>query len=288
MPKLPNRKQTDELLDFAEGVARRAGAKVRELRQRELVVDRREHHDIKLEADRASETIVMGAIGDSFPGHAILSEEAGVSGPRDAEFIWVIDPLDGTANFARALPHFCVSIGCVCGDALCAGVIYDPMREEIYRAAPGRPAERNGSPIRASETKRLDEALILVGFGNVTAHLSRDMAIWHEVIFRASKGRSTGSAALDMGFVAGARADAYFECGINAWDVAAGTVILESAGGCVRLLHLEGVRFDILASNAPLHPELEKILDKVNPDSAGASVAGIIRKILNGEIAWDA
>ena len=276
--KNPSKRDVGRLLDFASEVAREAGDRARELLRKRLVVDSRKHHDVKLEADRTSERVILEAIGRQFPGHAVMSEEAGCRGPSDAELVWVVDPLDGTANFARGLPHYSVSMGCLFRGQPLAGVVYDPSRGELCRGSRFHAATLNGERVKVRPTARIDEALVLVGFGNRVDDLKRDMHIWRKIVFTASKSRSTGSAALDMVFVASGRADGYLECGISPWDVTAGAAIVRAAGGRVRLMHFDKLRFDVVATNAKLHSCLRRFMDEVHGPPTGQTLGGVVRQ----------
>jgi myo-inositol-1(or 4)-monophosphatase len=186
----------------------------------------------------------------------------------DAEYRWYVDPLDGTTNFAHSFPHFCVSMGLerrTPGLAegedgpIVAGIIYDPMRDELFAAELGKGSWLNGLPIRASRTPELAEALIATGFPSRKRHESPNIHFYHEFTLRSHGVRRAGSAALDLAYVASGRLDAFWEFNLNPWDTSAGFLLVEEAGG--RVTGFEGTprRLDsreVLATNGRIHDEL--------------------------------
>lgn len=249
-----------ELLEAAVEVARRAGAVLRDrLHQARTVTHKGQGlSDLVTDADQASEALVLEELARRFPGHAVLAEERGAVGQGD--FLWFVDPLDGTTNYAHGVPHFCVTLaveGPVAGgSALLAGVVYDPMREELFAAARGEGATLNGRPLRVSQAPALDGALLCTGFP-YDLHLRPEapLGLFLRLVQRAQGMRRFGSAALDLAYVACGRFDGYFEFGLKPWDVAAGALLIAEAGGAVS--RIDGAPFDprygdVLASNAAL------------------------------------
>ena len=194
-------------------------------------------HDIKLEIDEQSQKLITRVIHADFPDHAILGEE-GITGRPDAEARWVIDPLDATVNYFYGIPHYCVSIAAqqrTGNDTweTVAGVVYAPEVDEMFAAAKDRPATLNNQPIQVSKRARLDEAIVGIGFFKNEETIRKSMQDFQYLIPRARKMRLMGSASLDVVYVACGRFDAYIEYGIKLWDICAGQLILERAGGRV-------------------------------------------------------
>lgn len=220
--------------------------------------------DLVTDADRASEEYLKEALVKAFPKASILGEESGWLGGEDAEYAWVIDPLDGTTNFAHGFPHYSVSVALVKERRSVMGIVYNPVSEEMFAATLGGGAYLNGHKIQVSENDDVQGGLFLTGF-------PYDMTRYDNMenfrqIKRLSQGvRINGSAALDLCYVACGRGEAYWERGINAWDIAAGSLIVTEAGGTAS--HFDGGELDlfageILASNGRVHEELVAILGK--------------------------
>lgn len=195
-----------------------------------LDVNAFEAHDIKLELDVRSQDLITQKLLAQFPDHAILGEE-GVAGCAESPFQWVVDPIDGTVNYFYGVPHFCVSIALKHGDDIVAGVILDPMRNELWAAEKGSPTTLNGKPVRVSQRTRLSDAILSVGFSKTKATINAGMPLLEHYVQRARKCRLMGSAALDLAYVACGRLDAYIEQAVSLWDVAAGKLLVEGAGG---------------------------------------------------------
>ena len=222
-------------LDAAVAAARAAGALLKE----HLLVERRVNefaaHDIKLELDVRAQDLITEMILARFPDHAIYGEE-GIGGNQASEFQWIVDPLDGTVNYFYGIPHFCTSIAVRRNEKILAGVIYDPMRDELFCADGGDgTATLNGAPITVSTRAQLSETILSVGLAKVTETIDRNLPVLEQMIHRVRKCRMMGSAALDLAYVACGRLDGYIEAGISLWDVAAGILLVENAGGAVTL-----------------------------------------------------
>lgn len=207
-------------------------------------------HDIKLELDVRAQDLITQIILDAFPDHAIYGEE-GMAGNSASEFQWIVDPLDGTVNYFYGIPHFCVSIALRQGEQILAGVIYDPSRDELFATSRGAASTLNGAPIHASQRSELGDTIISVGLAKVTATIHHNLPVLQELIHRVRKCRMMGSAALDLAYVACGRLDAYIESGISLWDVAAGILLVENAGGLVTLKPREdkAEKYSIVASS---------------------------------------
>jgi myo-inositol-1(or 4)-monophosphatase len=225
------------MLRFAEETARSAGALLRDAYYQPVSITNKSKIDLVTQADHESEALIVSAIKARYPNHGILAEESGsivVDHPEASELIWIIDPLDGTTNFAHKFPVFSVSIAVRDASDLLIGVIYDPLRDECFSAARGTGAFLNGAPIRVSAMGTLDESLLATGFP-YTSHTAEDNNTGAFSVFaRKAQGiRRAGSAALDMAYVACGRFDGYWELIVQPWDVAAGIVIVREAGGRV-------------------------------------------------------
>ena len=218
---------------LAEEIARAAGAIQRARYETELTVRTKSASiDLVTEVDHACEALIVERIRGARPRDAILAEEGGGEDHAGATWRWVIDPLDGTMNFAHGYPRFCVSIGVQCEGRGEVGVVYDPLLDELFAATRGEGATRNGRPIRVSRVTELGRALLATGFA-YDVHRSIDDNIAHFARFvkRARGLRRDGSAALDLCYVAAGRFDGFWELKLHAWDVVAGNLIVEEAGG---------------------------------------------------------
>ena len=223
--------------------------------------------DLVTVADKASEAVVLEILQRHFPTHAILAEESGKLGLAESEYLWAIDPLDGTTNYAHQYPFFAVSIGLLIGGVPEVGVIFDPFHQELFRAAKGLGATKNRRPIQVSTTNQLSESLLVSGFA-YDRHETTDnnYAEFCHLTHLTQGVRRSGSAALDLAHVACGRVDGYWERGIAPWDISAGVILLQEAGGKVTaydqsLLSIESGR--ILATNGLIHHSLSQELIKV-------------------------
>ena len=251
----------------AAEIAREAGARLREYFAQGVETEYKGDVDLVTVADRTVEKLIRTRLGEVFPEHGIYGEE-GTRDRLEGEFRWYVDPLDGTTNFAHGFPQFCVSIGLEHRPAgtkpeldgtLAAAVIYDPMRDELFTAEPGRGATLNGRPMRVSRIGQLAEALLATGFPSRKRHASPNIHFYQEFTLRSHGVRRAGSAALDLAYVACGRLEAFWEFNLNPWDTAAGILLVEEAGG--RVTDFAGEHFkmksdEILASNGLIHDEL--------------------------------
>jgi len=215
--------------------------------------------DVVTEADRASEKLIVQSLRTAFPNHGIVGEEGSRSQATN-EYLWYVDPLDGTTNFAHGFPVFCVSIGLAHKNEVIAGVVFDPTRDELFAAERGSGATLNGEPIRVSKIRTLGESLLGTGFPSKKRHLNPNIHFYHQLTLKSHGLRRAGSAALDLACVASGRYDGYWEFNLNAWDTSAGVLLVKEAGG--RLTHVDGSKFDVavsrdvLATNGLIHAEL--------------------------------
>ena len=217
--------------------AEAAGDRLRQAFGHELRVNETTTHDIKLAADVECQDLIYSILLDHFPKTRCIGEEGDSNNPGDpkAEVEWIVDPIDGTMNLAMGIPHFCVSIAAreAATQKLLLGVIYDPMRRELFTAQRGSGTYLNGNRVRVSTRATLGEAVLAVGFAKTQESIDHCLALYHLYGNAARKLRAMGSAALDMAYVASGRMDAYIEQGVNLWDIAAGIVLVEEAGGIV-------------------------------------------------------
>src|SRR6478752_4457125 len=241
-------------LDAAVEAARAAGEMLRHSFQDPLrVVNSAEAHDIKLEIDVRAQTLITDLLLKKFPEHALYGEE-GIVGDQASDHQWVVDPIDGTVNFFYGIPHFCVSIALRYRGEIIVGVIYDPIRDELWKAQKGEKPTLNGETFRVSERADLSEAVVSVGLSKTGVTIEAGLPLLQEMVHRARKCRLMGSAALDLAYVACGRLDAYIEQGISLWDIAAGWILVENAGGKVELQPRRDApnKFSIVASSGRL------------------------------------
>jgi myo-inositol-1(or 4)-monophosphatase len=227
-------------------------------------VNEKARNDLVSAADLASEEAIMGAIRSRFPDHSILSEEAGHSTPTDSGPTWIIDPLDGTTNFVHGIPQFAISIGVAVEGRIAFGVILDPCKNDLFSAARGHGARWNGAPCRVSERAGLSGALLATGFP-FKAHRLLDpyLAIFRDVFLRCKAVRRPGAAALDLAYTACGLFDGFFEFQLSTWDIAAGSVLVEEAGGVITgmdggLDYLESG--NVVCGTAGVHRELLEVV----------------------------
>jgi len=219
--------------------------------------------DLVTEADHEAEAAVIGVLSRAFPDHAILSEEGG-GVDQPSVHRWIIDPLDGTTNFAHGYPHFCVSIGYELRGRVELGVILDAPRGELFVARRGQGATLNGQPIAVSRAAKLDASLLATGFPYDRAARRRFyLTFWEALMTRVHGVRRTGSAALDLAWVACGRMDGFWEFGLKPWDVAAGSLLIQEAGG--KVTNMDGSRLSlsagaVLATNRRLHNQLMNVI----------------------------
>lgn len=253
--------------------ARAAGNLMRRNLRRAKVINEATPHDIKLELDVRCQDLIARKLKTAFPEAALMGEE-GDSGAADAEYRWVVDPIDGTVNFAYGIPHACVSIALqrrVEGRArdrvirdtshvTLLGVVFDPFQNELWTAVRGQVARLNDRPIRVSNRRRLDECVVSIGFAKSKETLERTLPYFNQLVRRVRKVRIMGSAALALTYVATGRFDAYIERGISLWDIAAGGLIVECAGGEFWREPIAGHhRYRMVASNGRLRRQLAKL-----------------------------
>jgi myo-inositol-1(or 4)-monophosphatase len=261
------------MVNIAVRAARRAGEiMVRQMNQLEaLQVIEKSRNEFVSQVDQAAEAAIIEIIRDHYPDHAILAEESGAAGEH--EYQWIIDPLDGTTNYLHGFPQFSVSIGVTRKGELEHGVVYDPLRQEIFTASRGQGAQLDGRRIRVSKRTTLAQSLVGTGFpyrANLQ-HLDRYLEMLRAVMLESAGVRRPGSAALDLCYVAAGRVDAFFELGLSTWDVAAGALIIREAGGRISDFH-GGDGYltsgNVVAGNPKTYAALSRLLA---PFSAGVA-----------------
>lgn len=244
---------SDEFLSTALDAARQAGALIKANFGGVLGVNEMKQYDIKLELDVRSQDLITAIILRSFPEHAIYGEE-GIGGNQASDHQWIVDPIDGTVNYFYGIPHFCVSIALRIGTEIVLGVIYDPMQDEMFVGRTGHAPTLNDRPISVSGRAQLSEAMITVGFSKNKESIDAGLQRFKELLFQVRKTRMLGSAALGMAYVAAGRLDAYIEEVISLWDVAAGIIIVETAGGRAKMFARDTVaeKYSMCCTNGRL------------------------------------
>ncbi|HYP54582.1 MAG TPA: inositol monophosphatase family protein [Pyrinomonadaceae bacterium] len=255
------------MLNFAVQLAQDAGRVLADRFGRALQVSNKGDIDLVTEADLAAERLIVERVRSHFPRHAVLAEESGENEAAGgaSEWKWIVDPLDGTTNYAHGYPCFCVSVALEHDGRVVLGVIYDPTREETFAAERGEGATLNGRRVRVSDVQDLNRAMLCTGFPYDVRERGEFARHFTNFIMSAQAVRRDGSAALDLAYVACGRFDGFWEEGLRPWDVAAGRILVEEAGG--RVTHYDGRPFDIYtppiaASNGLVHDAMLRVLVK--------------------------
>jgi myo-inositol-1(or 4)-monophosphatase len=254
--------------EFIEATAREAGALLRERIDDRHTVQYKGETNLVTEADHLSEGLIVERIRGSFPDHCILAEES----PETANgsgFRWIIDPLDGTTNYAHGYPVFCVSIALEAEGKIRLGAVFNPMLDELFTAEKGAGAFLNGRRLKVSRTAELSRSLLATGFPyDIREDRNNNINYFEAMVLNTQAVRRAGSAALDLAYLAAGRFDGFWELKLMPWDVAAGWLLVEEAGGVVTDLH--SAPFDlhsphILASNGLIHAEMSRLLARTDP-----------------------
>jgi myo-inositol-1(or 4)-monophosphatase len=255
-----------QYLETAAEIAREAGALLANYFERRVEFEIKGEFDLITEADRASEKLVVEKLRLYFPTHGIVAEEgSGCEG--SSEYRWYVDPLDGTTNFAHSFPMFNVTLGLARGGEMIAGVIYDPVRQEMFTAERGAGAYLNHRRLRVSSTRRLAESLASTGFPSRKRHHNINIHFYYQLAMASHGVRRTGSAALDLAYVSCGRLDFFWEFGLKPWDQAAGTLLVTEAGG--KTSDMNGNPLSItasdhmLADNGALHDEVIRMFHEI-------------------------
>ena len=267
---IPSSETLQQFLDIATEAALAGGAVLQSfLGKLEDIEEKGRPGDLVTEADKAAEVEVLGVLRRHLPDHSILAEEPGQQGAADATYLWAVDPLDGTTNYAHQYPVAAVSIGLLIDGIPQVGVIYDPFRQELFRAAKGMGATRNRRPIRVSATKELAKSLLVTGFAyDRQQTVDNNYAEFCYLTHLTQGVRRSGSASLDLAYVACGRFDGYWERGLSPWDISAGIILVQEAGGSVTAYDRSPMQLRsgrILATNGHIHPSLSAALQQVPP-----------------------
>lgn len=254
------------MLEKAVEIAREAGALIASYHERRIGFESKGEFDLITEADRASERLIVDRLRAHFPSHGIVAEEGG-GHESLSEYKWFVDPLDGTTNFAHSFPIFNVTIALTRGEDLVLGVVFDPIRSELFTAERGSGAYLNNRRIHVSSTKRITESLSSTGFPSRKRQHNANIYFYYELAMSSHGVRRTGSAAIDLAWVACGRLDFFWEFGLKPWDVAAGSILVQEAGGHVSDMH--GAAYDLgrsetfLGDNGALHGQVLEICGEV-------------------------
>jgi myo-inositol-1(or 4)-monophosphatase len=252
------------MLNIAVRAARRAGNVIVRGLQRldEVRVERKGRHDYVSQVDRDAEAVIVDTLTTAYPDHEILAEESGSSGQSD--YVWIVDPLDGTLNFLHGYPQFAVSIALSVKGRLDQAVVYDPSLDELFTASRGAGAQLNGHRTRVTKCLRLDNALLATGFPvRHESELRGCLGPFNEMLAQCADVRRAGAAALDLAYVACGRLDGFWEFGLKPWDIAAGSLLVQESGGLVGDAeggesHLD--HGDVVAANPKLFRQILTVL----------------------------
>ena len=256
-------KSDSGLLTAATEIARDAGQILLTHFRRNIKVSKKGRIDLVTEMDLKVEKTIVDQIHLRFPDHEILAEERG-SQAGDGPYKWIIDPLDGTTNYAHGYRFFSVSIGVESAGELILGVVYDPVTEELFSAARGQGATLNDQPIKVSDEDQLINSLLATGFSYDREEIKKNLVLFNRMILHSQAIRRDGSAALDLCYVACGRFDGFWELNLSPWDMAAGRLIVEEAGGSVTALSGSASTIydrELLATNGQIHAEMMALLD---------------------------
>lgn len=253
------------LLNAAITASREAGAVIQNHARYGFCIEHKNQvSNLVTDADRAAEQCVIDHLSAQFPSHRFLAEERGRVERSASPYLWIIDPLDGTTNFAHGFPFYCVSIGLEYRGRCVLGVVFDPSRNELFTAAEGEGAWVNGHRLHVSETSTLDSSLLVTGFSyDIQETANNNLNHFVRFALKAQGIRRTGSAALDLCHVAAGRFDGFWEVKLNPWDMAAGSVILREAGGRLTNFHGESLSIygqELVASNGHIHQAMLTVL----------------------------
>ena len=252
-------------LETAIDIAREAGALLATYFERRIGFELKGDFDLVTEADRASERLVVERLRSHFPSHSIVAEEGG-GHEGSSGYRWYVDPLDGTTNFAHGYPIYNVTMGLELDGEMLAGVVFDPNRQEMFSAERGAGAYLNNRRIRVSVVKRLEDSLVSTGFPSRKRHLNVNIHFYHQMAMATHGVRRGGSAAIDLAYVACGRLEAFWEFGLNPWDMAAGILLVTEAGG--RCSDMKGGQHsltgpDLLTDNGAIHQEVLELFGEI-------------------------
>jgi myo-inositol-1(or 4)-monophosphatase len=252
-------------LETAVDIAREAGALLSTYFERRIAFELKGDFDLVTEADRASERLVVERLRSHFPSHSIVAEEGG-GHEGSSGYRWYVDPLDGTTNFAHGYPVYNVTMGLELDGEMLVGVVFDPNRQEMFSAERGAGAYLNNRRIRVSAAKRLEDSLVSTGFPSRKRHLNVNIHFYHQMAMATHGVRRSGSAAIDLANVACGRLEAFWEFGLNPWDMAAGILLVTEAGG--RCTDMKGGPHSLtgphlLTDNGAVHQQILDLFGEV-------------------------
>ncbi len=254
-----------EFLETAAGIAREAGALIASYHSRGIGYELKGDYDLVTEADRASERLIVERLRNHFPTHSVVAEEGGGQ-EGSSEYRWYVDPLDGTTNFAHGFPMFNVTLALERAGELIAGVVYHPIHEEMFTAEAGGGAYLNNHRIHVSKAARVEDALVATGFPSRKRHENVNVHFYYQLAMMSHGVRRAGAAALDLAYVACGRLDAFWEFGLNPWDMAAGVLLVREAGGSASGMHGEAFSLKgphMLADNSVLHQPMLDVFAEI-------------------------
>lgn len=251
----------ESYLETAIGIAREAGALINTFAERRVPFELKGEFDLVTEADRASEELIVSRLQSHFPTHTIIGEEGGERS-ASSEYCWYVDPVDGTTNFAHGFPVYNTTLALEHSGEMIAGVVFDPTRNEMFAAEKGGGAYLNGHRIRVSKANRVEDSLVATGFPSRKRHENVNVHFYYQLALQSHGVRRAGAAAIDLAYVSCGRLDAFWEFGLNPWDMAAGILLVQEAGGKCSTMkgapaNLRGRH--LLTSNTLIHEEMLRL-----------------------------
>jgi myo-inositol-1(or 4)-monophosphatase len=274
------------MLNVAISAARAAGAIINRaaLDIESVRIAQKQMNDFVTEVDQAAEAIIIETLLTAYPGHGIWAEESGREfGAKDSEFVWIIDPLDGTTNFIHGFPVYCVSIALAVKGKVEQAVVYDPTRNDMFTATKGRGAYHNDRRMRVSKRTQMKDCLVTTGFPfRPGDDLPTYMAMFSDVMKLTAAMRRPGAAALDLAYVAAGYSDAFFETGLHPWDMAAGSLLVQEAGGLVGNFTGDAdflEQREIMAANPRIYGQLVTVLGKYSKFASAGEKAGLRQSV---------
>ncbi len=264
-------------LETAADIAREAGALLANFFERRIPFELKGDFDLVTEADRTSEKLIVERLRSHFPTHNIVAEEGG-GHKSGSEYCWYVDPLDGTTNFAHGFPVFNVTLALERAGELIAGVVYDPTRPEMFTAERGSGAYLNNRRIHVSKAKGIEDSLVATGFPSQKRHQNVNIHYYYQLAMISHGVRRAGSAAIDLAYVASGRLDGFWEFGLKPWDMAAGILLVEEAGGACT--DMQGAKASLhgphlLADNGTIHAAMVEFFAQVARGEAKYAMAGV-------------
>jgi myo-inositol-1(or 4)-monophosphatase len=253
----------ESLSVFAQDIAQDAGAILRKRQSEGFEIAKKGRVNLVTEADLEAEKLIIHRITECYPDHGILAEESGLQAEKSRDIRWIVDPLDGTTNYAHGYPFFCVSIGVAMGEEVVVGVVFDPVAREMFSAIRGQGAFLNGKSISVSRQDSMEDSLLVTGFSYEEDEIQENLKLFNRMMTKSRSVRRDGSAALDLCYVACGRYEGFWELSLHPWDVAAGGLIVEEAGGQVSRFDASPATIydrEILATNGLIHRRLSVLL----------------------------